>query len=259
MAKSTSTTAESSAVTLRRAMAYDLLAHAMAYPDQQSFEGMKQVATAAAPSFAGTPLEDLVNRVLTAERQQLEAEHIRLFTLSSSPDCPTFETAYLSTDPSQQTARMADIAGFYRAFGVDPAQPGFRPDDVSVELAFMGYLCKKQNHATEHMGAPRVAQVRRAQRMFIREHLGRWGSALGRRITARAMSTPFYFLAGEALTDWIEADIAFLDAGPIAYAEEPQMTWDPPGTANDDMSDDIESEATEPQLIAPDDIPVLSR
>lgn len=258
MAK-TASPAESTAATLQRAMAYDLLAHALAYPDAVSFERLQAVAAAAAPSFAGTPLEDLVNRSLEANREQLEGEHIRLFTLSSSPDCPTFETAYLATDPSQQTARMADIAGFYRAFGVDPAQPGFRPDDISVELAFMGYLCKKQNHASEHMGAPRVAQVRRAQRMFLREHLGRWGIALGRRITARAMNTPFYFLAGEALADWIEADVEILGAGPIEFAEEPQMTWDTPGLANDDMSDDIETGEVEPQLIAPDEIPVLAR
>lgn len=259
MTKSASTPLESSAATLQRAMAYDLLAHALAYPDAESFERLQAVANAAAPSFAGTPLDELVNRCLAAGREELEGEHIRLFTLSSSPDCPTFETAYLSTDPSQQTARMADIAGFYRAFGVDPAQPGFRPDDISVELAFMGYLCKKQNHAAEHMGAPRVAQVRRAQRMFLREHLGRWGIALGRRITARAMNTPFYFLAGEALADWIEADIEFLGAGPIEFAEEPRMTWDEPGSANDEMSDDINTEAMEPQLIAPDEIPVLTR
>ncbi len=259
MTKSASTAAESSAATLQRAMAYDLLAHALAYPDADSFERLQAVANGAAPSFVGTPLEDLVNRCLAAGREELEGEHIRLFTLSSSPDCPTFETAYLSTDPSQQTARMADIAGFYRAFGVDPAQPGFRPDDISVELAFMGYLCKKQNHAAEHMGAPRVAQVRRAQRMFLREHLGRWGIALGRRITARAMNTPFYFLAGEALADWLQAEIELLGAGPIEFAEEPRMTWDEPGSANDDMSDDIDTEEMEPQLIAPDEIPVLAR
>jgi len=237
--------------TLQRAAVYDLLARALAYPAAATFASLQETAGAAAPLLAGTPAADLLRLVEGADREDLEASHIRVFTLSCSPDCPTFETAFLANDPAQQTARMADIAGFYRAFGVDPATPGFRPDDISVELEFMAYLCRKGVHAAEHLGAPRVGQVRRAERMFLREHLGRWGAPLGRRIAHRATAEPFYFAAGEALADWLDADCSRLGTGAIDKVDAPQMTWEEPGSANDLIEDD------DAELIAFEDIPVM--
>lgn len=213
---------------LQRAMGYALLARALAYPDERTFTTLQDTARFAEEALVGTPLERLNSLALAARREELEAAHISIFTLSSSPDCPMFETAFLSTEAAQQTARMGDIAGFYRAFGVDPATPGFRPDDLWVELEFMGYLCRKQAHAAEHMGAPRVKQVLRAQRMFLREHLGRWGPGLGRRIALRSFNNLFYLTAGEALEDWLGADCEALNVGPVDMVEAPQMEWAPP-------------------------------
>lgn len=237
--------------TLQRAAVYDLLARSIAYPDGATFASLLETAEAAAPLLAGTPAEAILPLIDVADQEELKASHIRIFTLSCSPDCPTFETAFLSNDPSQQTARMADIAGFYRAFGVDPATPGFRPDDISVELEFMGYLCRKEVHATEHLGAPRVGQVRRAQRMFLKEHLGRWGAPLGRRIAFRSPGERFYFAVGDAMSDWLDAECERLGTGPIERVDEPQMTWEEPGSANDLLEDD------DADLIAIDDIPVV--
>jgi TorA maturation chaperone TorD len=236
--------------TLQRAAVYDLLARALAYPDAATFASLLETATVAGPLLAGTPAGEVLRLLDSVTREELETSHVRVFTVSCSPDCPTFETAFLSNDPAQQTGRMADIAGFYRAFGVDPAVPGFRPDDISVELEFMGYLCRKQVHATDHLGAPRVGQVRRAQRMFLEEHLGRWGAPLGRRIAYRAPAERFYFTVGEALADWLDAECERLGTGPIDQVDAPQMTWEEPGSANDLLEDD------DAELIAFDDIPV---
>lgn len=235
---------------LRRAMGYALLARALAYPDDRAFTALQDTARFADEALAGTPLEQLNSVALVAKQNELEDAHIGLFTLSSSPDCPMFETAFLSTEAAQQTARMADIAGFYRAFGVDPASPGFRPDDLCVELEFMGYLCRKQAHAAEHMGAPRVKQVLRAQRMFLREHLGRWGIGIGRRIALRSLNHPFYRTAGEALEDWLRIDCESLGVGHIDMVEAPQMEWVPP-EADQEFDD-----GTSP-LIGVDEIPVV--
>ncbi len=236
---------------LQRAAVYDLLARALAYPDAATFASLLETGRMAGPLLAGTPAEEVLRLIDGLEREELEASHIRVFTLSCSPDCPTFETAFLSNDPAQQTGRMGDIAGFYRAFGVDPATPGFRPDDISVELEFMGYLCRKEVHAAEHLGAPRVGQVRRAERMFLQEHLGRWGAPLGRRIAQRSMAERFYFTAGEAMADWLDAECERLDCGPIDRVDAPQMTWEEPGSANDLLEDD------DAELIAFEDIPVV--
>lgn len=237
--------------TLQRAAVYETLARAIAYPDRETFALLQETISVAASLISGTPAQGVAAFAAGAEREELEASHVRVFTLSCSPDVPTFETAFLSNDPIQQTMRMADIAGFYRAWGVDPAEPGWRPDDISVELEFMGYLCRKQVHAAEHMGAPRVAQARKAQRTFLQEHLGRWGAPLGRRISSRAMAEPFYFAVGDALSEWLDLECERLETGPINRVDEPQMTWDEPGSANDQMEDD------DSDVIAFEDIPVV--
>ncbi len=215
---------------VRRSLGYALLARCLAYPDDSGAAAIRGAASEAGLLLAGTALEGLVESATSADRQALEARHSQLFTLSSSPDCPTFETAYLATDQIQQTQRMADINGFYRAFGVDTVEAGFRPDDISVELEFMGFLCRKQVYAAQHLGAPRVRQTLRAERMFLREHLGRWGGALGRRIALRAALDPFYSLVGGALHDWLEADCEFLGVGAIEEADGMRMVWEDPNS-----------------------------
>lgn len=210
---------------VRRAAGYSLLAHSFAYPDDEAFAGLREVSEAAQKLLAGSPLATLAVRAGEVTREVQEQEHVSVFTLSTSSDCPTFETAYFPGEPQNQTVRMADIAGFYRAFGVDATAGGFRPDELCVELEFMAYLCRKQVHATEHMGAPRVKQVLRAQRMFLDEHLGQWAAALGERIARRAVAGSFYQLAGMSLAEWIRDDCAFVGAAAPVSAIEPQIDW----------------------------------
>lgn len=216
--------------TIRRAIGYGLIARCLAFPDQVAAAAMRESAAVGQELLKGTALERLAAAAIEAAAEPLEDRYARIFTFSTSVDCPTFETAYLSTDVGQQTHRMADINGFYRAFGVDTVDSGFRPDDICVELEFMGFLCRKQVYAAEHLGAPRVAQTLRAQRMFLKEHLGRWGTPLGRRVARRAQEDEFYREVGAALHDWLEEDRVFLKVGTIEFAEEPQMEWDDPNT-----------------------------
>lgn len=218
---------------LGRAAGYSLLAFALAYPDDGVVASLREAAKEAALVPGCTPLSGLAWAAASAAREALEPVHVRLYTLSSSPDCPTFETAYFSPDPQQQTQRMADIAGFYRAFGVESMDSGFRPDDIPVELEFMAFLCRKQVYAMEHLGAPRVGQVVRAQRLFMTDHLGCWAGALGRRIAAEAPTGHLYQLAGIALSEWVADECRALGVQPEevsgvpAPAEAPGVSHGP--------------------------------
>ena len=117
-----------------RSAVYSLLAHAFAYPDGERVEAIRALAAEVTAAGLASPVTGLAMRAAGVTATELEPEYVGLCTLSSSPDCPTFETAYFSSDPIQQTTRMADIAGFYRAFGVDATSGGVRPDDLPVEL-----------------------------------------------------------------------------------------------------------------------------
>lgn len=233
-----------------RVVGYSLLAHGFAYPDASAVAALQEAAAAAAPFLAGSPLHELVGRALVSDIEELLPTHTHLFTLSSSPDTPTFETAYFSSDPTQQTNRMADIAGFYRAFGVDAGGTGFRPDDISVELEFMSYLYRKQIYATEHLGAPRVAQTKKAQRMFLGEHLGRWAPELGRRVALSAGGSEFYRALGAGLDDWICAEAEAMNLK-LPEPTGPVRDWPEPG----EMS--VEAEVQDIQVFELDQLPVL--
>ncbi len=248
MTATTSPPASSIDAAARRSLGYALLARCLAYPDEAGAAAIREAAGDAGSLLAGTAVAGLVELAADASREGLEERHSHLFTLSSSPDCPTFETAFLATDQIQQTQRMADINGFYRAFGVDTVEAGFRPDDICVELEFMGFLCRKQVYAAEHLGAPRVGQTLRAERMFLREHLGRWGAALGCRIAKRAVADPFYSIVGDALHDWLEEEREFLGIGVIETADGTRMEWDDPN------SDDVPEDGA---ILDSDDIPVI--
>jgi len=69
---------------------------------------------------------------------------------------------------------IGDITEFYRAFGLERIQSDQRADHLSVELAFMHFLCIKEAYAEENALADLASICRDAQRRFLGEHLARW-------------------------------------------------------------------------------------
>jgi len=68
-----------------------------------------------------------------------------VFGLVVSQECPPFETEYLpSRDAFQRAQELADVAGFYQAFGLQPPpRCGLRPDHAALELEFVAFLLEK--------------------------------------------------------------------------------------------------------------------
>lgn len=213
---------------LQRSAAYALFAHAFAYPDGERIAALREAAADVLRAEPSLPLQRLAAIASEATGEALEPVFVGLTTFSSSPDCPNFETAYYSSEAVLQAQRMADVAGFYRAWGVDATTTGFRPDDLPVELEFMAFLCDKEAYAIEHMGAPRANQARKAQRIFLEEHLGCWGPAFGRRLAERAPAGHFYQLAGQTLRDWLGEEAAAVGARPVPVSGEPAPGWQTP-------------------------------
>jgi TorA maturation chaperone TorD len=192
---------------------YSLLANVFAYPREEQLErGRESAVDVMHLDDAGPRLSALALAFLQSDAAGLEREHVSTFTLSTSSDCPLFETAF-AADSFAQSDTMADIAGFYRAFGVAPAG-GTRPDELTAELEFMAFLCAKEDYAAAHLGPPRVRQARRAQRLFLRDHLLGWAPELGARVAACAPPGSVYALAGQALAGWLADERAHLGVKP---------------------------------------------
>jgi DMSO reductase family type II enzyme chaperone len=125
--------------------------------------------------------------------------------------CPLNEIEYgdIKADPLFQPHRLADLAAFYRAFGLEVAEDADeRHDHLCLELEFMCVLAAKEAYALEHQFDVEVLSVcQEAQKRFLRDHLGRWTPAFARRLARMAMDNPLGSLANFTRA-FIEAECA---------------------------------------------------
>ena len=94
---------------------------------------------------------------------------------------PAYETSYEPGTGSAggPTFQMADIAGFYRAFGFEVT--GERPDHIVPELEFLALLLVKEGFALIAEDRDGAGVCAEARGKFVAEHLGRWLPLLGQR------------------------------------------------------------------------------
>ncbi len=193
---------------LARADAYRLLGAAFRDPDGP-FEAPLEVEdlTASLATF-GLLLTAGERATLDAvtSRHARAAEHRRLFGHTVAHGCPPYETEYGRRHVFGQAQELADLAGFYAAFGLRPAPSGERPDHVACELEFLAILALKEAYARAR-GDDALSHVARdGATAFLRDHLGRWAPAFATLAAERAPGSGYAVLA--ALMSRLVADHA---------------------------------------------------
>jgi putative dimethyl sulfoxide reductase chaperone len=149
----------------------------------------------------------------------LQSEHRRVFSNVITLDCPPYETLFGNDHVFGQAHVMGDIAGFYKAFGVELSRDIHeRMDHLSVELEFMHFLAYKESYARCHDGADKTQIVVDAQKKFVKEHIGRWVPLFARMLTKKADSGFFHYIA-ELTSDWMDFDAVYLGVNPQPYSE----------------------------------------
>jgi TorA maturation chaperone TorD len=162
-----------------------------------------------------------VSKSAPSTADELTRAHLRLFPPIASQDAPGYETAYRGKDLFRQVDLLADIAGFYRAHGLRAGgAERERVDHIVVELEFCAVLGRKEAQALADLGSEEVEVCRSTLAGFLRDHLGCWGPAFGRRV-ARVSEHPFYRAAGELVSAWIESDLDELGIQPAEVADRP--------------------------------------
>lgn len=163
---------------------------------------------------AGFALVDLTRELLRKE-SDLVADHVRVFGLTPCRECSPYETDYhANEDPFFLSQQMADVAGFYRAFGVQPGgRRRERPDHIALELEFMALLLSKQRLAavrSDRQSLEHVEVCRRAQQSFLRDHLAWWAPAFAQMLLRKAERGPFS-LAASALSAFLPLERSRLE------------------------------------------------
>ncbi len=180
------------------------------------------------------PLADLrpsdVLQRLPDCRGELNAQYENTFGLLVSNACPFYETEYINSKFSfQRSNSLADISGFYRAFGLTTSKSHpERPDHVVLELEFMAFLLGSQLRAAEEAKDGRALEVcRGAQTRFLTEHLAWWTPAFAR-LLGRENPDGFYAAVGIFLASLVAAERATmripLEEGEVqpSYVEPPE-------------------------------------
>ena len=146
-----------------------------------------------------------------------KAHHAAFDESSGSRSAPT-EMDQLGGAPQLELTRtfeMADVAGFYKAFGVavdECSEGGERVDHITAELEFMNLLAVKESLALQEEGEGQHAETcRDASRAFLRDHLGRWAPRLGERMD-EASNDPLFRTAGRLLRDFVAFDANTIEA-----------------------------------------------
>jgi TorA maturation chaperone TorD len=141
-------------------------------------------------SFGELPVDELDARCLRDRLHRPAAERLaeydRVFGLLVPRECPPYETEYeTSSEPFYRAQQLADIAGFYRAFGLDPSSSRpERPDHISLELEFMAFLLMKKRLMNE--GSERSQICDEARKSFFRDHLVSWTVAFATGLRRKA-------------------------------------------------------------------------
>ena len=89
----------------------------------------------------------LTERLRPEGFESYQLAYVSAFGHAARGVCPLNEIEYgdLKADPLFQPHRLADLAAFYRAFGLELAdEAGERPDHIGMELEFMSILSAKE-------------------------------------------------------------------------------------------------------------------
>lgn len=183
--------------------------------DQASLERAAEVL--ARHGYERSALEAILaaGQTFLGERDvPLVEEYVRTFGHTVSVDCPPYEAQYQAPHVFEQTRTLADLAGFYRAFGL-AVRPdaGERADHLGIELEFLHVLTLKEGYAIEHHGVDRADLCRHAQRKFLGDHLGTWVADFTTRLLQRSDEGP-YAVYARALRGYVGAELAYLAVTP---------------------------------------------
>ena len=181
---------------LARSFVYRYLAKAYEDPTSVNWMWLTEPTTLAAlHSAAGlvggpvrTAAKNLDQHLHSTDFDDFLTSYLTAFGHAARGSCPLNEIEYgdIKADPLFQPHRLADLAAFYRAFGLEIApDAGERHDHLGLELEFLCVLAAKDAYALEYqLDEAHHDLCREAQRNFLREHLGRWTPAFARRLAA---------------------------------------------------------------------------
>lgn len=140
----------------------------------------------------------------------ISSRHREIFGHTARGPIPPYETEYGNEALFQQPQELGDLMGFYNAFGLTLKRgKRERADHISCECEFLMFLALKECYALEHDNREMLAETQKAEKLFLRDHLGRFLPTFAAKLTHHEDSG-FYGLLGELCLRFVAAECARL-------------------------------------------------
>ncbi len=160
---------------------YKILSLGLTYPEEQNWALIEKQLSMSTDLFAGELAKRVEQfRICFSENQnsieKIQSEYLAVFDVGRQ--ISPYETEYITEKVSRKPFELADITGFYTAFGFgvhETRQNKEAPDHISIELEFMAILEWKAEYAREKKEDENATIVRDAKQKFLKDHLLKWG------------------------------------------------------------------------------------
>lgn len=195
----------SSDVVAARSVAYSLVSAIFSDPNSERFRSLTAGDLKESMLLCSRYLDEEMGEyaegifdLLEKDAGSILEERIRIFGHTLSKDASPYELEYAKNqEVFAVTQSLADINGFYRAFGLQ-VKAEERADHVSVEAEFLSQVLLKQVLAQQNGQTENVEVCDQACRDFLKEHFHWWIPEFARRLAAQP-AAPFFALASQFL------------------------------------------------------------
>ena len=153
-------------------------------------------------------VQELMRGSETRESELLNNSFRYLFGHTAHSKVPPYETEYGTETLFQQPQQLSDLSGFFAAFGLKlNSGEHERVDHISCQCEFLSFLARKEAFALEQNDLTMLEETRKAQKLFLKDHLGRFATSFSNLLTREA-SGSFYAALGELCRKFVVLECA---------------------------------------------------
>ncbi|MEY7849577.1 molecular chaperone [Natrarchaeobius sp. A-rgal3] len=201
--------------------------------ERQLLESARALETEAADGTAGTEPSDRSRLVERAEAvadrcpsdseeiDSLTDEYAARFGFENGGEISLYEIEYSPGTVLTSTDTLADLSGFYGAFGLEK-RDGYRDrsDHLCLELEFCSHLALQTAYLYETEDETGIDVLESAQASFLEDHLGRWVPRF-RETVDDGVAGGFYRELAATVDELVAADAKRFDVEPSVFPETP--------------------------------------
>lgn len=180
---------------LHRSFIYQYLALGFDFPQRSRLSELSLAVDDLQQALVALALDpvlgDLESTLSAAEKDPLDLQGRHNALFATRLEAPACEGAYELDKTAGRAAMLADVQGFYRAFGLR-LSPTMPPDALVAELEFLAVLNQKALYAHHHGETQGRNVCQDAAHAFLADHMGRWYAIFTERLLAAASANAYY-------------------------------------------------------------------